>query len=150
MKRYLVTLVVFLSVLGNFAFAKGDEIVNIKIRDAFRKEFSSAQQIHWEKIKNENIYEAQFIYNNERLCAFFDENGQLLVISRSIAAASLPMLVTKKVNKQYKDYKLQEVLEYVCEGNTSYVLVLEKDSVRVVIQAYPEGSVSIFKKEKIK
>ncbi len=150
MKRYLVTLVVFLSVLGNSAFAMGDEIVNFKIREAFKKEFSSAQQIRWGKIKNENIYEAQFIYNNERLCAFFDENGQLLVISRSIAAASLPMLVTKKVNNQYKDYKLQEVLEFVCEGSTSYVLVLEKSSVRLTLQAYPEGNVTIFKKEKIK
>ena len=149
MKRYLVTLVVFLAVLGNSAIARGDEFVNFKIREAFKKEFSSARQIHWVKIKNENIYEAQFIYNDERLCAFYDENGQLLVISRSIAAASLPMLVTKKVNKQYKDYKLQEVLEFVCEGSTSYVLVLEKNSVRLTIQAYPEGNVTIFKKEKI-
>ena len=150
MKRHLFTLVVFLSVLGNYAFAAGDEIVSFRIREAFKKEFSSAQHIRWEKIKNENIYEAQFIYNNERLCAFFDENGQLLVISRSIAAASLPMLVTKKVNNQYKDYKLQEVLEYVSQGTTSYVLVLEKGSVRLTIQASPEGSASIFKKEKIK
>ncbi len=150
MKRYLFTLVVFLVVLGNSAFAGGDEIISFKIREAFKKEFSSAQQIRWGKIKDEKIYEAQFIYNNERLCAFFDENGQLLVISRSIAAASLPMLVTKKVNNQYKDYKLQDVLEYVCEGNTSYLLVLEKGSVRLTIQAYPEGSTKIFKKEKIK
>ena len=150
MKRFLFTLVVFLAVLGNYSFAGGDEIVSIKVREAFKKEFSSAQHIRWQRLKNENIYEAQFIYNNERLCAFYDENGQLLVISRSIAAASLPMLVTKKVNKQYKDYKLLEVLEYVSEGNTSYLLILERGSMRLTIQAFPEGNTNVFKKEKRK
>ena len=149
MKRILFTLVVSLTVLGNAAFAGGDEIVSFKVRESFKKEFASAKHIRWQQLKNENIYEAQFIYNNERLCAFFDENGQLLVISRSIAAASLPMLVTKKVNNQYKDYKLQEVFEYVSEGNTSYLLILEKEAVRLTVQAFPEGNTKVFKKEKI-
>jgi hypothetical protein len=150
MKRILFTLVISLTVLGNYAFAEGDEFVNFRVREAFKKEFSTAQHIRWQQLKNENIYEAQFIYNNERLCAFFDENGQLLVISRSIAAASLPMLVTKKVNNQYKDYKLQEVLEYVTEGNTRYLLILEKGALRLTVKASPEGDMHVFKKEKIK
>ncbi len=148
MKRFLFILVVSLTVLGNAASAGGDEIVGIKVRESFNREFATAKHIRWQQLKNENIYEAQFIYNNERLCAFFDENGQLLVTSRSIAAASLPMLITRKVSTQYKDYKLQEVLEYVSEGNTSYLLVLEKGSIRLTVQAFPEGNTKVFKKEK--
>lgn len=150
MKKLLFTLVVSLAVLGNAAFAGGDEIVSFKVREAFKKEFSTAQHIRWQQLKDENIYEAQFIYNNERLCVFYDENGQLLVISRAIAAASLPMLVSKKISNLYKDYKLQEVLEYVSGGYTSYLLVLEKPSMRLTVQAYPEGDIQIFKKEKKK
>ncbi|HUR11871.1 MAG TPA: hypothetical protein VM012_10905 [Flavitalea sp.] len=150
MKKILFTLAISLTIAGNSAFAGGEEVVTFRIRESLKKEFSTAQDVRWQQIKNENIFLAQFIYNNERLCAFFDENGQLLVVSRAISAASLPLLVTKKISSKYKDYTLQEVLEYVNGGDTSYLLQLVKGNVRVIVQAFPEGNIQIFKTERIK
>jgi len=150
MKKILIFAAFSLLLIGNTAFASGEELVNQKVRESFNKEFSTAGGVRWKQLKNENIFEAQFIYNNQRLCAFYDENGQLLVISRAIPAASLPLLVTKKLNSQYKDYQIQEVIEYVNEGDTSYFLQLEKNNQRVIVQAYSSGSTRIFKKERLK
>lgn len=149
MKNFLITIVFSVAVFGNSTYASGDEEVNFSIRQSFKKEFSSANNVHWEKIKDENIFKAQFIYNNERLCAFFDENGQLLVISRSIPAASLPLLVSKRINRRFSDYKLQEIMEYVNGGDTSYLLQLEKDRTRLIVQVYSNGGVQVYKKERI-
>lgn len=151
MKKILISTACFLVLFGSTAFANGEEFVNQRVRESFKKEFSTAANVSWKEIKKEKIYEAQFFYNNQRLCAFFDENGDLLATSRAIPAASLPLLITKKLNSKYKDYKIREVLEHANGVETSYLLQLDDPKMRrLIIQAFPTGSIHLLKKEKIK
>ena len=150
MKKIYFSTAFFVLFLGTTAFANGEELVSARVRESFKKEFTSAVSVSWKEIKKEKIYEAQFIYNNQRLCAFFDENGELLATSRAIHAESLPLLIIKGLNSKYEDFRLLEVLEHVKGAETSYLLKLDDSNVRVIVQAFPSGSFHLLKKEKIK
>lgn len=148
MKKYFVLAVLFVSVCSYSVKAAGGEKVTPVITEAFQKEFTGASHVKWELLKDNSIYQARFIYNNERLNAFFDEEGTLLAVGRYIAEANLPLMVSKTIAKKYAGYEVKEIIEYIQGNETSYLVSLENEKNKLVVNAYGTGSSYIFKKEK--
>jgi hypothetical protein len=151
MKKLVLTLVMFVSLLGA-AMASGgstkSEKVNHRVETAFQKEFSGATHVSWDHLKKENIYEAKFIYNHERLHAYFDVDGNIIAIGRFVTESNLPLLLRKNIHERYDEYEVTEVVEYSTNNETSYLVVLENEKSKLVVQGYISGSTSVFKKEK--
>jgi hypothetical protein len=80
--------------------------------------------------------------------AFFEQDGNLLAIGRFIAPAALPLSIVKSINSKYPELEMKDAIEYTKSGETSYVITLENEKVRTVIQAYNSGNLYVFKKEK--
>jgi hypothetical protein len=148
MKKFLVSLVLFVSVFGISVQAAGDDKINPRAKEAFDKEFSGATYVKWEVLGKEGIYHAYFIHNNERLNAFYDEEGHLIATGRFIAESTLPLLVSKTIRARYDQYELRHVVEYINGNETSYLVTLENEKAKLVVQAYHSGSTYVFKKEK--
>ena len=148
MKKFLVSLVLFVSVFSVSVHAEGDDRVNPRAKESFEKEFRGATYVKWEVIGKDGISHAHFIYNNERLNAFYDEDGNLIATGRFIAESTLPLLVTRSLNAKYGQYEIRNVVEYINGNETSYLVTLENERVKLVLQAYHSGSTYVFKKEK--
>src|SRR5687768_17092628 len=126
MKKLVVSLAMFLSVFSIAVANEGTNSPNnFRVEASFQKECSGAKSVKWELIRKENIYQAHFIYNNERLNAYFDEDGVLIATGRFVAVANLPLLVRKNVYQKYSDYQVKEVVEFVTNDETSYLVSLE-------------------------
>ena len=147
MKKLVVSLVMLVTVLGT-ALASDGTKVNSRVESAFKKEFAGAKSVKWEVLKKSNLFQAHFIYNNERLNAFFDAEGNLVATGRFVAATSLPLLLRKNVYGKYKDYQVKDVIEYVQGQETSYLVALENEKTRLLVRGYISGSAYILKKEK--
>lgn len=134
-----------------FSFANaplsGDKVSPL-LKAALEKEFAGAKYVVWESLKKHQLYHAKFVYNNEQVNAFFEQDGNLLAIGRFISTSSLPMNVLKNLQKEYAGFQPKDAVEYVKSGETSYLVTLESEKVRMVIEAYPSGNLYIFKKEK--
>lgn len=151
MKKLVVSLVMFLSVIGVSIASDGSTKstkVNYRVAETFKKEFDGAKSVKWELIKGKDIYQATFVYNNERMNAYFDVDGGLIATGRFISVDNLPLLVRKNVFQKYGEYKIQEVAEYATENETSYLVVVENEKTKLLIRAYNNGSTYVFKKEK--
>lgn len=151
MKKLVVSLVMFVSVFSAAIASDGGKErnkINYRVEAAFQREFSGAKSVKWDMVKNENIYQAQFIYNNERLNAYFDADGNLIATGRFVSAANLPLLIRKNIRQKYDEYKISEVVEYTTGDQTSYLVMVENEKARMLIQGYVNGSLNVFKKEK--
>ena len=146
-KNFLIALLVAVVFSGS-AFANTGKSVNALVKQSFQKEFAGAQSVSWEVISNKGLFHASFIYNNERLNAYFDSEGALLATGRYIKQENLPMLINKGIGVRYKQYNVTESIEYVTGNETSYILTLENEKFSLYVQAYIDGTTTILKKEK--
>ena len=151
MKKLVVTLVLFAGLFGAATASDGSvkrSDISYRVERAFNKEFEGAKSVTWEHIRKENIYEARFIYNNERLNAYFDNEGNLIATGRFVSVANLPLVLRKDVSEKFNQYAIREVVEYTTNNETSYLVVLESEKAKLIVQGYIYGGTTIFKKEK--
>ena len=146
--KKILSLVVLLAVMSAAAFATEDVKVNPFVEETFSKTFSGAQYVSWKVMKEENIHRATFLYNNERLNAFFDKDGNLIATGRFIKTSSLPLMVSRNLASKYPAGEIIEVVEYVQHEETSYLVTIETAKAIVTVRAYPIGTSYVFKKEK--
>lgn len=146
MKKLVVSLALFVAVFGS-AFAS-DGKVTYRVESAFKKEFAGAKAVRWESISSAQLFQAHFIYNNERLNAFFDADGNLVATARFIASSNLPLLLRKNVYQKYRDYEVKDVIEYTQGDETSYLVSVENAKVKLLVRGYINGGNYVIKKEK--
>ena len=148
-KNFLIALLVAVVFSGS-SFANTGKSVNALVKQSFQKEFVGAQSVSWEVISDKDIFHASFIYNNERLNAYFDQEGNLLATGRYVKQENLPMLVSKGIDIRYKKFDVLESIEFVTGSETSYIIRLENEKLSLYVQAHSDGSTTLLKKEKKK
>jgi hypothetical protein len=160
MKKFFISAALLISVSGSVVHAhaiyNGDPVVaarmgndklSSRVQAAFKKEFTGASILSWERLK-ENIYVVQFVYKNERLNAFFDEEGQLVATGRFMNESSLPLMVKNIVADKYASYQLKQIIELTQNSETSYLLSFTNEQIKLEVQAYNNGNLSVIKKVK--
>jgi hypothetical protein len=160
MKKFFISAALF-SVFSSVVFASnahsGDPVsparnkstVNVRkyVQASFDQEFTGASCVKWEPLQD-HIYQVGFSYNNERLNAFYDEAGNLVATGRFINESKLPSQVKKNLARRYASYELQQIIEVTQNDQTSYLLVIADEQSKLTVQAYNNGNLIVFKKEK--
>lgn len=148
MKKLFISLLMLISIISYAGPSEPGEKVSPRLTAALEKEFTGAQYVVWQSLKERELFRAHFIYNNERLNAFFDEDGQLIAIGRNIQQAALPLSIARQLASSYSKFSVQDLIEYSRNGETSYVITLESDKQRITLEAFGSGNIYLFKKEK--
>jgi len=126
----ILTLAIFVSALSAFA---REENVNQKVLDAFKAEFTSAQDVKW--AVGSNYFQATFIYNGKHVFAYYDENGELLGLSRYLSPVDLPFALQNNLKKNYKDYWVSDLFETAKNDDTDYYITLENADTKIVLKS---------------
>lgn len=148
MKQFFATALLALGLSGA-AFASENETINKQVRQSFEKEFSGAQYVNWEPIGTSELYHVTFVLKNERLNAYFDSEGQLLAMGRYVKQESLPLLISQKLDQKYKGHQILDVIEFIADNETSYIVRLQDQEKQLYVRAYYDGTTSVLKKSKI-
>ncbi len=146
MKKMMTLVTAAALLFTTTAFATGgEETVTVKVRQAFSKDFAGALKVNWEA--KENYYFAEFMLNNTRFSAAYDEDGQLVATSRVIKTDQLPLALTQVLNDRYNGYEqARTATEVTHEGQTSYYLSVANDKQVLYLKAGPNGDISVEKK----
>lgn len=150
MKKFLVTTAIIVSVFCFHASANGGKPINNRVRASFEKEFAGASNINWQVMREDNIYRAGFVLNNEERYAFYSKEGRLIGTGRVISASALPLMVQKALTTKYGNHNITSVVEYLCGYETSYVISVSKKNMESIIQAYASGNIYVMKRIKKK
>ena len=133
MKKIIVTLAIGISSLT--AFASSDENVNVskKALDAFKSEFTTAKEVEW--TVNSDHYKATFIYNQRYVFAYYNENGELLGLTRYLSPLDLPLALQNNLKKNYENYWVSDLFEAVKSDETHYYLTVENADTKIVLRS---------------
>lgn len=147
MKKLLIAAAMIVAVATS-AFAEGTA-VSVKVKSQFANEFTAANNVAW--TAGNQFTKATFIMNDQRMEAYYDNDGDLIGTSRATTLDFLPAKAAKKINEKYASYKAEEVVEFdnVKDG-LSYYVSLTNDTNKIVLHVSSEGSVSVYKKAAIK
>ena len=130
MKKMILTLVIAVTTLSAFA---SDENVNQKVLDAFKTEFNSAKDVEWSV--GTNYYKATFNYNGKYVFAFYNEEGELLGLTRYLSPSDLPLTLQNNLKKNYEGYWVSDLFEASKDDATNYYITLENADTKIVLKS---------------
>lgn len=146
MKKSILTISIMLTVALTTAFARDNEGVSQKTKESFNSSFNTASSVNWQQEKD--FVKATFTLNNQVLSAFYDNDGNLLAITRNILSDQLPINLLTDLKKNYNNLWITDLFELAAEGQTSYYVTLENADEIIVLKSSDFNSWHIYKRSK--
>jgi hypothetical protein len=143
MKKIILVLAVALTTLSSFA---SDRTVDPKVVELFKTEFVAAKEVNWTVA--ETYFKADFVFNDQRVSAYYSTEGELLGVTRFITVLDLPMNLQMALKKSYSSYWVSDLFEMTKSDATGYYITLEDADNTVVMKATSGGEWSVHKKSK--
>lgn len=143
MKKLIIMLAIFISTMNAFA---GEETINQKVLNAFKTEFSTATDVQW--TVGANYYRAIFNYNEKYVFAYFNEEGEMIGITRHIIQGNLPISLQTSLKKNYENFWVSDLLEVSKNEGTYYYITLENADTRLVLKSSSGSNWSVHNKIK--
>ena len=149
MKRMMLLFVLFVSVAANTVRAN-DENENVSRRAlrAFEQKFPNARLAQWNPLKNGEVYEVTFVYNNERLISYVGIEGEVIAFARNAMNERLPFMVNETLQKEYAGFKMLAAEELVTHNDVSYLFMMENEKKKEYVRIYSNGEYSVIRKMK--
>lgn len=138
MKRIFVSLSFMLVVGSTTVFAGDESEVNGKIKESFKKEFAGAEFVKWDEV--ENYQRATFLFHNNPVIAYFNEDGELLGSARNVFYDQLPLTVIKSFDKRFAGANFLEMYEISNTEGTSYGITFETENKRYHVKVNTDGN----------
>jgi hypothetical protein len=111
MKKIYIAVILFLSIMGSsFAGVTNNTVPDFKGSDNFRMSYPQATDVVC-KFKGQ-FTEVNFTWNDMKLQAFYDKEGNPIATCRSIQFSSLPVTLQTNFRKEYSGFVPTEVTEF--------------------------------------
>jgi hypothetical protein len=146
MKKKILLLSIALTSLTAFSFAADGPAVSKNVLSSFNQQFSSARDIKWDF--EPKYVKAQFTMNDMVLFAYFNDNGELLAVTRFISTSQLPLSLLSNLKKEFNGYWVSDLFEIQTESGTSYYATLENADQVIVVKSEGTNGWNMYKKEK--
>jgi hypothetical protein len=146
MKKMILVWALMLTVGLSSSFANFAETVSQQVVNAFKKDFSDAQNVTWEVGKT--FTKATFKMHDQVLFAFYSKEGELTAVTRNIVSDQLPINLLTSLKKGYGDYWISDLFELAANGNTTYYVTLQDGDQQVILKSSGSINWEVFKKEK--
>lgn len=141
--KKIITILAIMFTTGA-AFANNENVDNKKALNTFNREFAGASDVAWYPSDAGTV--AKFSLKNTRLTAHFNKAGELLATSRYITDTDLPVNVISKLIKQFPNQNIRTIVEYIVEGESTYVISLESDTEWTILKAQNGNPLTTLKK----
>ena len=116
---------------------------------AFDKKFSQAENVIWKE--TESLYFASFKMKENSFTAAYNNEGEMIAISRMVSLDKLPLAVADALAEKYADYVIPaKVTELSMLGETSYYLTVEGKKNYLLLKCLPGGDILVDKRVKKK
>jgi hypothetical protein len=106
MKKLLMSALLLIG-LATSSFAEGTGSVSSLILRNFTFDFKDATALQW--TAGEDYVKASFTYNNERMEAFYDVNGDVFATAKGLSLDQLPTQAKRKFAQKYEGYTVKRI-----------------------------------------
>lgn len=142
MKKLVTILTGAMLLFSVSSFAGNGDNVTPKVRIAFKSDFSNASSVTWKKTSD--FYFAYFTMNGIELNAAYNEEGELIGVSKEIESVQLPLSVSMAIAKKYPGYIiLAHVTEMTLEGQTRYYITIVNSKQALILKCSSIGEIDV-------
>jgi len=145
MKKIMMMLALVLTVSTTFAF-KNKEVINKQAVNALRSEFASATDVAWTVGKS--YYKVAFTWDDQKLFAYYNNQGEFIAISRFISSSRLPLALQSSLKNLYRNYWISDLFEMATNDVTDYYVTFENADVKIVLKSTDGSNWSLYQKSK--
>ncbi|MEP7165241.1 MAG: hypothetical protein ABI741_11130 [Ferruginibacter sp.] len=147
MKKLAMIFAVLALMAGTSAFANTGDKVTKAVKVEFQKNFPVAENVTWEIA--EDFYFASFDLNGRTVNAAYNENGELVGVSRKLQLSEIPLGILQSLQSGYAGYVIgNKVTEVVYEGKTFYYATAEGATRILKLKCFTDGEIYVEKKIK--
>ena len=135
----------FVTLLALAAFSTRAQHMNVSsvVTDAFKASFKHASDVKWKEAGS--YFKADFNLNGQYVTAFYDQQANLVAVTKNISPVQLPVTLQAKLKQSYEDYWISELFENSGPSGTSYYVTLENNETKIILKSIA-GSWSVYKK----
>jgi hypothetical protein len=149
MKKTILSLASALVMLFiNSSAIAGEHPGNPRVQNALKTEFAEAANVNWEKIGDGELFHASFTLYGDQVSAWFDNNGSLVATGRTVDVSAMSLLAQRRFRDRYSEYAISGVVEYIKDGELSYIVTAYNQKQTIVVQLFANGSSTIIKAQK--
>ena len=145
MKKSILMWAMMLTMGLTSVFAN-DETINHKAVSSFKKDFTQAQDVKWENSKD--FVKATFKLNDQVVCAYYSQAGELMAVTRNILSSQLPINLLSSLKKNYNTYWITDLFEISNSTDPSYYVTLQSAEQTLVLKSSGISGWELYKKEK--
>ena len=149
MRKLAITLsAVFLLVSANsFATTNNETKVSAKAKTSFEKDFNGAENATW--VKKDDVYFVTFDVDSKHNEAAYNEQGDLIAVSKTILLNEMPVAVRAAINNQYAGYDIaKNATEVVYNNETSYYINVANDTQLLKLKCTVNGDITVDRETK--
>ena len=147
MKKSILTIASMLTIALSTAFASiNDEGVSLKTKTSFNNNFNTASSVQWQQEKN--FAKATFTMNSQVMNAYYNEDGELMAITRNILSSQLPINLMASIKNDYSKHWISNLFEIAANSETSYYVTLENADETIILKSADFNTWSVYKKTK--
>lgn len=146
MKKLFIALTILCSVFTMAAVAN-EVKVTPKVQAAFESTFNKASNVKWAKVKN--LYQADFTIEDQKFSAYFNVDGDMVVVARFITTAQLPFGLKQSLKEKASEHEVAYLFELSDEEGVHYYATIQKGDKKEMLQSQGSKKWMPYKKVKI-
>ena len=144
MKRLFIMLALVGSAIFTTSYAAGTNNSPV-VKHSFEASFTGAKEIVWEQIGF--LYKATFELNGQYRSAFYNNDGELVAITRNIKTTELPKALQNSLKKELNGTWITDLFVVTIEGDDTFYVNLENADTTVMLQSTGSKKWSIYQKK---
>lgn len=145
MKKILMMLAMMFTLTTTWAFT-GEEAINKQALNAFKTEFAGATDAAW--TVGANYYKVAFTLNDQKLFAYYNQEGEFMAVTRYISSLQLPLNLQSSLKKQCSNCWITDLFEMASDNGTAYYVTLESADTKIVLRSVDGGEWTVYHKSK--
>ena len=124
--------------MEQFRSAKSQDVIPpIELQQKFRADFPNARDVEWETANE--IFEVEFEIRFRDFKAFYDKNGNLLMVVEEIRSSELPAVVKNAAEAKYPKFRFDDIYKVRRGTETFYKVEMEKSKTEVKLLISSSG-----------
>lgn len=143
MKRTFLMLTLVFSLISISSSANEINVAEPVLK-SFNNSFKNATDVNW--TTTEHFYKVNFSLNDEYVAVYYNQEGQIIAMTRNIVSKQLPLALQVALKNNYAQFWISDLFEITNEEGTAYYVTLENADTKMIMKSNSESVWSVYKK----
>ena len=131
MKRIIIAICTVIAISSTNTFASYG--ISNPIVQSFITTFNDAKDISWDEYNGFSV--ATFVQNGVKRSAYYDQDGNLVVVGKQVEAHTLPLELKTKLEASFPEYSIMYLFEMEDANGKSYYATIASDKKIKIIKS---------------